>query len=607
MLSALFTTSCEEMMSNLDQPVSSYLSVKEADVVVPTGDTYQIEITSNINSDKPVTYKSSDEKVATVDAKGLVTGVADGEATITVAVEASDYYQAGEQKIQVAVKRPLTFEAQADGSVYVDFSNGVTLEKPIYYSVDGGEKVPFTAWVEIPLKKGQKVEFESANDHVSYGAWSRGLRFWPGMECAVYGNVMSLISPDGNYHVNKEITVPGALFGLFSGDEEWKQDEYYNWYIVEYPNSKILSHDTYKLELPATTLASSCYGQMFKLCSGLKKAPILPATELADYCYQYMFEKCYNLTKAPKLSATTMKDGCYGYMFEYCSALEEAPALPATKLANYCYQQMFYGCTLLTEAPALPATTMTDYCYANMFSNCTKLAKAPALPATKLAPYCYGGMFYNCSSLTAAPALPATTLANNCYEWMFESCVKLAAAPALPATKMVDECYQGMFYNCQKLKAAPALPATDLAPWCYAYMFANCSELSGSVELPATTLVEGCYYQMFVYCSKFNNLKCLATANAPQALQWWLAGAGTDESVTSCTFTRSTDNNNWFNANGMIGYVEAWAVPNEWTITPTIEAMSAPARAASSVDKVELLKDFAPKREAYPTPVPKHM
>ena len=42
LLSALFLTSCKEMMSSLDNPVSSYLTVGEADVTIPTGDTYQI-------------------------------------------------------------------------------------------------------------------------------------------------------------------------------------------------------------------------------------------------------------------------------------------------------------------------------------------------------------------------------------------------------------------------------------------------------------------------------------------------------------------------------------------------------------------------------------
>lgn len=517
MLSALFTTSCKEIMSNLDEPVSSYLAAP-ADITVPTGDTYDLsKVVTTINSDETITYESSDPNIATVDkTTGLVTGLIDGEAEITASIKGNDYYLAGEQKIKVAVKRPLTFEAQADGSVYVDFSNGVTLEKPIYYSVDGGEKVPFTAWVEIPLKKGQKVEFESANDHVCAGAWSRGLRFWPGMKCAVYGNVMSLISPDGNYHVNKEITVPGALYGLFSGDSDWYYDGN-NWNYNEYPNSNILSHDTYKLELPATTLASSCYGQMFKLCSGLKKAPILPATELADYCYQNMFEKCYNLTKAPKLSATTMKDGCYGYMFESCSALEEAPVLPATTLAPWCYQ--------------------------NMFSSCSKLEKAPALPATKLAERCYENMF----SYTA-----------------------LTEAPKLPAENMESSCYSNMFAGCTALTKAPALPAKKLANYCYNYMFGGCTALTEAPELKAETLDYGCYNSMFRGCSKLNKVVCLAKTNAQDALAYWLAGAGTDPSVTTRTLVRSEGNNKWTNNDGWEWGTANWYVPTGWTIEPPI-------------------------------------
>lgn len=606
LLSALFTTSCKELVSNFDQPVKSYLTVAVADLTIPTGDTDTIKA-SSINSDKPITYKSSDESVAIVDENGVVTGVADGEAVITVSVEASENYLAGEQEVKVAVKRPLTFEALEDAWIGVEF-NGATLEKPIVYKKNNDAKVEITTDTWFPVEKGDKVEFESANERLTQQDWNWGVRIIASNgKCAVYGNVMSMISPDGNYHTNKTITQPFAFSGLLAGYEKWEEIPAGsgNWITTGYYT---VGHDKYKLLLPATTLTYGCYYDMF-YNTGFTEAPELPATELADYCYQWMFESCGDLTKAPELPAKEMKEGCYGAMFYNCSSLTEAPALPATTLALYCYQQMFNSCSSLTEAPALPATELKNYCYANMFSNCPKLAKAPALPATKLAPYCYGGMFYN-TALTQAPALPATTLANNCYEWMFESCTKLETAPALPATTLADDCYQGMFYNCQKLTAAPALPATELAPWCYAYMFQGCIELSESVELPATTLVEGCYYQMFVYCYKFNNLKCLATTNAYQALQWWLAGAGTDESVTSCTFTRSTDNNNWFNANGYTGYYEAWAVPYEWTITPAIEALSAPAaapaRVVSSMNKVEV-KDFTPKKEAYPTQVPKHM
>ena len=127
---------------------------------------------------------------------------------------------------------------------------------------------------------------------------------------------------------------------------------------------------------------------------------ILPATTLASSCYENMFSGCTSLTTAPALPATSLARSCYYYMFKGCTSLTTAPALPATSLADNCYNQMFYGCTSLTTAPALPATSLASSCYYAMFNGCTSLTTAPALPATTLANNCYYYMFHNCSSLS---------------------------------------------------------------------------------------------------------------------------------------------------------------------------------------------------------------
>ena len=219
LLASLFTTSCKELMSNLDEPVSSYLSAP-ADITVPTGDTYDLsKVVTTINSDETITYESSDPNIATVDkTTGLVTGLIDGEAEITASIKGNDYYLAGEQKIKVAVKRPLTFEALEDGSIRVVLNNYINLPKPIVYTIinkDGKETKTITAdgtmstSLSIAVSKGDKVEFESANDHTAvyeydanYGYYTRRyVRIYPSnCKCAVYGNVMSMITPDGNYH-----------------------------------------------------------------------------------------------------------------------------------------------------------------------------------------------------------------------------------------------------------------------------------------------------------------------------------------------------------------------------------------------------------------------
>lgn len=535
LLASLFTTSCKEFMSNLDEPVKSYLSAP-ADITVPTGDTYDLsKDVGTINSDKAVAYVSSDDKVVTVDDNGLVIGVADGEATITVSVAASDNYQADSKEVKVAVKRPLTFEALEDGNIDVWFHDAV-LDKPIAYSVNGDAKQEITTDRNIPVKKGDKIEFWSANERLTQWNWNWGVQIHPQSQCAVYGNVMSMITPDGNYHTNKTITKDFALYGLLCGSYYWDPEtEKYVYFTV--------AHDKYKLLLPATTLTRGCYLSMLQE-TGFTEAPELPATELAPYCYQYMFQNCHNLTKAPKLSATTMKEGCYGYMFEYCSALEEAPVLPATTLAPWCYQNMFASCYKLENAPALLVTKLAERCYENMFSN-TALKEIPALPATKLEPYCYRGMFQGCQSLDKTPILPATELA--------------------------DYCYQNMFLS-TSLKVVPALPATNLAVGCYSYMFAYSWGLGGSIVLPAEELPAECYQEMFSWCRKLEKVECRATSmTGYNALTNWLNNAGT-ELETNPVFVRAEANNKWKNKDGwaVSQTPNDWYIPTNWTIEPPI-------------------------------------
>ena len=65
------------------------------------GETATIEATANSGAE--LTYKSSDESVATVDATGKVTAVGSGEATITVAAAATDTYGPATKDVTVTV------------------------------------------------------------------------------------------------------------------------------------------------------------------------------------------------------------------------------------------------------------------------------------------------------------------------------------------------------------------------------------------------------------------------------------------------------------------------------------------------------------------------
>ena len=693
LLASLFTTSCKELASNFDQPVSSYLENKSAALPasVPIGTTYQIEATSI--STEPIQYESSNPDVAIVDKNGLVTAVADGDATITVSVDQDPdkAYLPGKFEVKVAVRTPLSFEAQEDGQVFVNFYD-IVLDSPIYYSIIDtenkvGEKVAITNSTSIDVKTGEVVQFESANDHMAYlddNYNHHYVSFYTDHECAVYGNVMSLIT-DGDFNENVTIAQPWALAHLFDGAS----------YIV--PSESI------KLRLPATTLTDYCYQSMFAACwglteapelpatkmawgcyawmfsaSGLKEAPALPAMELAGECYWGMFNWCFNLTKAPELPATELTSGCYAYMFQYCGQLQKAPALPAKNLPYRCYSNMFRN-TGLTEAPAITAETVDGYAceymfnscssmtkantitineiayfraFQDMFGHCSSLTESPAIIAKDLSNYACAGMFFNCVNMTKAkPITVQNTIDVYAFNYMYENCSELTESPAITAETIGDRACQNMFYNSKKLKKANAinaktvgnsafsgmfsgqpelteavavnaetmgewacngmfyncpqltkvpatLPAQNLALGCYQSMFESCTSLTEAPELPAETLANQCYAYMFYGCSKLNKVKCLAKTNESYySLYYWLYNAGTDESITTRTFTRSEDNNNWVVTDNIASQPDDWYVPTGWTITPTIEALSAPAAQSARAASTASVKLATPVKE----------
>jgi len=114
---------------------------------------------------------------------------------------------------------------------------------------------------------------------------------------------------------------------------------------------------------------------MFSYCGNLTSAPALPAKTLESACYEEMFIRCSNLEKAPKeLPAETLKPSCYMNMFHGCTKLGIAPQIDASTLAPYCCRGMFEE-TALTESPILKAETLVNNCYESMFEGCLSLVK----------------------------------------------------------------------------------------------------------------------------------------------------------------------------------------------------------------------------------------
>ena len=395
---ALVFTSCDEFKSFIDNPVSSYLEVNPESVTLKVGEVKALEVTTI--SGQPVSYTSSNEDVATVDEKGVITAVSEGDAIITVKVASTATYAAGMKQVQVKVvpaidpilTTPLTIEAKAENGATVSLkksSNSLQLEKTIKY-----KKSTDTSWkdyafnglngAEISLNKGESVSFWSNNAALAQKPSNsiHNSYFVISDECYVYGNVMSMIDDqEGATAENPK----------FSTDEEIGAS--YAFYYLFRNCQKILNHESKEL--------------------------VLPATKLASHCYQYMFYRCTSLTKAPELKAETLEDNCYRCMFTGCSSLTKAPDLKAKTLKDYCYASMFNGCEKLTKAPEIAAETAAPYCCQTMFAWCSSLTKAPVLKAKKLEDACYNGMFMWCSKLGSLTCLATDISAESCVDaWL---------------------------------------------------------------------------------------------------------------------------------------------------------------------------------------------
>lgn len=112
------------------------LTVSES-LSVAVGSTKTISVETN--SDGAVSFKSSNTAVATVDSKGVVTGVAAGSATITVSVAASGYYTAIQKTCAVTVT------AASSSKQYVLTSEDIKAAHTVKWNYTDNEAKTITA------------------------------------------------------------------------------------------------------------------------------------------------------------------------------------------------------------------------------------------------------------------------------------------------------------------------------------------------------------------------------------------------------------------------------------------------------------------------------
>ena len=116
---AMTLTSCEEIMSTIDNPVDSYLQVDGPELYVAEGSS--IDVACATISDGDVTFTVADAKVAKVEKVephlAKVTGLKVGETDVIVKLAATEYYKAAEAKVKIIVKPTYSLkDAVVDGA-----------------------------------------------------------------------------------------------------------------------------------------------------------------------------------------------------------------------------------------------------------------------------------------------------------------------------------------------------------------------------------------------------------------------------------------------------------------------------------------------------------
>lgn len=223
------------------------------------------------------------------------------------------------------------------------------VEDGIEYSKNSGETwIPYTTAFtlnsgEEACIRGNRTNYKNDSEADDWGTPAGKPIFTASKICYISGNIMSLLADKENL---SESAFQGA-FSKGSGDNN---------------SVKYLDIDeNFPLVLPATTLASKCYMQMFRNVTSLTRAPVFRAEVVNYRCCYNMFRQCYNLKDVStiELPAMTLAVDCYRELFRQCTEVTSSPDLPAKTLVKECYRQM-YADTKLKSLVCLATSFATD-------------------------------------------------------------------------------------------------------------------------------------------------------------------------------------------------------------------------------------------------------
>ncbi len=161
------------------------------------------------------------------------------------------------------------------------------------YSLNGGEWAAYTSG--IALSAGDSVKFKGNNPEFLPGSTTV---FKSTGAFNVSGNPLSVIDSVNFENITNLTTLRNSGTNLLR-------------YLFYNTNVR----DASRLVLPADTLSSYCYSNMFYNCRTLTKGPVLPARILGERCYQQMFYNCQALTEVKMLAETLAPNSLYNWLY----------------------------------------------------------------------------------------------------------------------------------------------------------------------------------------------------------------------------------------------------------------------------------------------------
>ena len=156
---ALVLTGCDEFFSMMDNPVTPRLNVRSNSITLKVGATASCE--ASTQDHVALFYASADPAVATVDAKGTITGVAVGKTKITVTAKGEDEYY----RTQIFGENAQVIDVEVV-KAKVDVT-GITLSETTLDKKVGADAVTLTATVAPDDATDKTVTWKSSDTNVA--------------------------------------------------------------------------------------------------------------------------------------------------------------------------------------------------------------------------------------------------------------------------------------------------------------------------------------------------------------------------------------------------------------------------------------------------------